>query len=168
MVAPVFCQPSEDYVLRLPPAAFRELPANIVNELQRRRCTIPQEAEARKPNNVIRGEFAKPGQTDWAVLCSVNGASAILVFWNGSEKNPAAIARFEDGIFLQELGGGRFGYSRAIRPVGKQFIMAHYRAQGGPKPPLLDHQGIDDYFVGKASQTWYFHSGKWLKLAGAD
>ncbi len=168
MAAPVFGQSWEDSIVRLPPAAFRELPASLVHELERRGCTIPQEADAKKPHNVTQGEFAKPGQTDWAVLCSVKGVSTILVFWNGSEKNPAAIARTEDRVFLQDLGGGRFGYSRAIRPAGKEFIMGHYRAYGGPKPPSIDHQGIDDYFVGKASETWYFHGGKWLKLTGAD
>src|SRR5947208_17097962 len=56
---------------------------------------IPQEAfspaNTKKANNVIKGEFARPGQTDWAVLCSVKGVSTILVFWNGSENNPAAL-----------------------------------------------------------------------------
>src|SRR5213594_295947 len=32
----------------------------------------------------------------WAVLCSVKGVSTILVFWNGSEKNPAALVPVED------------------------------------------------------------------------
>jgi hypothetical protein len=46
--------------------------------------------------------------------------------------------------------------------------MRHYRAYGGPKPPNIDHQGIDDAFIEKASTTHYFHQGKWLKLTGAD
>jgi len=52
----------EKYIVRLPPAAFLELPANLVQELQRRQCTIPQEAtSAKKPNNVIKGEFTRAG-----------------------------------------------------------------------------------------------------------
>src|SRR5438093_5178353 len=94
-----FSQSREAQVVRLPPTAFPELPANLVQELQRRQCTIPQETAseslapwyAKKPNNVIKGEFARPGQIDWAVLCSVKGISTILVFWNGSENNPAAL-----------------------------------------------------------------------------
>jgi len=46
--------------------------------------------------------------------------------------------------------------------------MRHYRAYGGPEPPPIEHQGIDDAFLGKASITWYFHKGKWLRLQGAD
>ena len=46
--------------------------------------------------------------------------------------------------------------------------MRHYRAYGGPVPPPIDHQGIDDAFLEKASVTWYFHECKWLRLQGAD
>jgi hypothetical protein len=89
---------AERRIVRLQPTAFPELPGNVVRALQGRGCTIPQEAYTKKRHNVIRGEFAKPGQIDWAVLCSVKGVSTILVFWNGSEKNPAAgtTVRFSD------------------------------------------------------------------------
>ena len=154
--------------MRLPPAAFPELPAGIVRALERRGCTIPQEAFSKRRNNVIRGAFVKAGQTDWAVLCSVNGASTILVFWNGSEKNPAEIAPLDDGIFLQGITADEVGYSRGLSAVGKDFIMRHYDAYAGPKPPPIRHQGIDDAFIEKASVTWYFYGGTWLKLTGAD
>ena len=78
---------AEKRIVRLPPAAFPGLPAGIVRALQRRGCTIPQEAFSKERNNVIRGAFVKAGQADWAVLSSVKGISTILVFWNGSEKN---------------------------------------------------------------------------------
>jgi hypothetical protein len=159
---------AERRIVRLSPTAFPELPRNVVRELQRRGCTVPQEAFTKKPHNVIRGEFGKPGETDWAVLCSVKGVSTILVFWNGSENNSGAIASMEDRNFLQGITANEIGYSRGIRPAGKDFIMRHNQAYGGPKPPPIDHQGIDDAFIEKASVTWYFHEGKWLKLTGAD
>lgn len=159
---------AERRIVRLPPTAFAELPRNLVRELQRRGCTVPQEAFTKKPHNVVRGEFAKSGQTDWAVLCSVKGASTILVFWNGSANNPGAIAPMEDRNFLQGITANEIGFSGGIAPVRKDFIMRHYNAYGGPKPPPIDHQGIDDAFIEKASVTWYFHGGKWLKLTGAD
>ena len=140
----------------------------MVRELERRGCTIPQTPFTKNPHNVIRGEFAKPGQTDWAVLCSVKGVSSILVFWKASEKNPAVIARMEDRIFLQGITADETGFSRAIDPVGKDFIMRHYDTYGGPKPPPIDHQGINDSFLEKASEVSYFYDGRWLKLTGAD
>jgi hypothetical protein len=39
---------------------------------------------------------------------------------------------------------------------------------GGPKPPPLDHEGISDIFIGKASVVWYWYRDRWLKLQGAD
>jgi hypothetical protein len=159
---------AERRIVRLPPTAFSELPGGVVRELQRQGCTIPQEAYTKKRHNVIKGEFGKQGQTDWAVLCSVKGVSSILVFWNGSEKNPASIASLEDRIFLQGITANQIGFSRGLAPVGKDSIMRHYRAYGGTKPPPIDHQGIDDAFIEKASVTWYFYRGKWLKLSGAD
>ena len=126
-----YFDPAERRIVRLRPAAFPELPGNVVRELQRRGCTIPQTAYSKKPHNVIRGEFARPGQIDWAVLCSVKGVSSILVFWNGSRIDLAEIAPLEDRIFLQGISPERAGYSREITPVGKHFIMRHYDAYGG-------------------------------------
>lgn len=136
--------------------------------MDRRGCTIPQEAFSKKPHNVIRGSFARPGQTDWAVLCSVKGTSTILVFWNGSPKNPAAIAASEDRNYLQGITQNEIGYSRGISAANRDFIMRHHQAYGGPTPPPIDHQGIDDAFLEKASVTWYLYRGKWLRLTGAD
>jgi hypothetical protein len=159
---------AERRIVRLPPTAFPELPGGVIHELERRGCTIPQEAFSKGRNNVIRGQFAKPGQTDWAVLCSVKGVSAILVFWNGSRKDPAEIARLEDRNYLQGMDENQIGFSRGIGVVGSDFIVRHYNAYGGTKPPPLDHQGIDDAFLEKASVVWYFYAGNWLKLTGAD
>jgi hypothetical protein len=144
---------------RLPPTAFPELPKNLVAELKRRGCSIPQPYTNQKAN-VIRGAFAKPGQTDWGVLCSAKGFSSILVFWNGSERNPAEIAKWQepDATVI---------YDHFINPVSRKFIMDHYRAYGGPKPPPIDHQGIESGGE-KASVVLYYYRGKWLKLQGAD
>ena len=116
----------------------------------------------------MKGEFAKPGQTDWAVLCSVGGISSILVFWNSSEVNSAEIEKMKDIDRLQSWVNDRMVYSRAITPVGRKYIMEHYNAYDRVKPPPIDHQGIDDAFVGKASVVLYFYQGKWLHLTGAD
>src|SRR5947199_7321223 len=145
----------QKYIVRLPPAAVTGLPANLARELQRRQCTIPQEAfspaNTKKANNVIKSEFARPGQTDWAVLCSVKGISTILVFWDASEKNPAALAPWKDSNYVQNVGGGRWGYSRRIEPMGMADIVRYHDLEhlGIPLPPI-DHQGINDQDNGKA------------------
>jgi hypothetical protein len=112
--------------------------------------------------------ICEAGQTDWAVLCSIAGVSTILVFWNASEIKPTEIAMGNDMDRLQSWSENKMVYSREIEAVGKSYIMEHYKACGGPKPSAIDHQGINDVFVGKASVVLYFYRGKWLQLSGAD
>jgi hypothetical protein len=159
---------AERQIVRLPPTAFHLLPKAVVGELQRRGCTIPQTGFSQAPGNVITGEFAKRGQKDWAVLCSVKGASSILVFWNGSAQNPADLGSADDLNYLQGSGGDKIVYSRGIGVVGDKVITEHYQAYGGPKPPPIDHDGIDDAFLEKASVVQYFFNGKWMQLTGSD
>lgn len=164
-------QIADEATVRLKPAAFSQLPQNIVSYLETRGCTVPQIFGETEPHNVIRGEFAKGGQFDWAVLCSRNRVSSILVFWNGSTKSVAEFARAKDRNFLQ-TGAGDDGskaiFSRAIGVVDKDYILEHYREYNGPKPPPIKHQGINDAYVEKASTVHYFYRGKWLQLQGAD
>ena len=160
---------ADEAAVRLKPSVFSQLPKNIVSYLQKRGCTVPQVFGETKPHNVIRGEFARSGQFDWAVLCSRKRVSAILVFWNGSTKSVSETARAEDRNFLQTISeGGKVGFSRAIDVVGKDYILEHYREYGGRKPPRIKHQGINDAFVEKASSVHYFYRKRWLELLGAD
>jgi hypothetical protein len=155
-------------IRRLPPSAFPNLPRTVAGELVKRGCTIPQVYSDPKPHNVISGNFAKKGQKDWAVLCSRAGVSSILLFWGGSAKDVEEIATSPDVDWLQGTGDFEIGYSRSISPVGKDYIIEHYQAYGGAKPPPIDHQGIDHGFVEKASVVLYHYRGEWLKLQGAD
>ena len=150
--------------IRLQPSVFSQLSENIVMELQSRQCTIPQIYDDPKPHNVISGEFKKQGQTDWAILCSKDLTSSILIFWNGSVENLSILYPLRDKGALQGIGNDRIGYSRYISVVGKAFIEKHYRAYGGTQPPSIDHEGIADGQVGKGSSVHYYHNGKWLQL----
>lgn len=160
---------AEKSVVRLPPRSFNRLPAVIVGDLERRRCRIPQTFTSGAPHNVIRGSFASKGQSDWAVLCSRNARSSILIYWNGSTRNVGRIGDAADSNFLQTIdGNGTIGFSRLISPVGRDTIIASYRSYGGPRPPKIAHDGIDDIYVEKASVVLYFYRGRWIELQGAD
>lgn len=166
--APLDFEKADTQVVRLSPSKFPQLPETIRRELDRRGCTIPQVWGDSRTHNVIHGSFIQKAELDWAVLCSVNRNSSILLFRNASPTRVIELAREADFEKLQGEGGDQVGYSRAISPVGREFIMRHYQAYGGVKPPPIDHQGIDDAFVEKASVVRYFHRGKWLELTGAD
>ena len=162
---------ADDIIRRLPPSAFSELPSPIRHTLEQRKCLIPQIWEGWKLNrhNVIRGAFLKKRQVDWAVLCSVEARSTILVFKKGSAQPVAELASANDQDFVQIVEPGKVGFSRVINGTGRERILQYYKEYGGTKPPPpLDHQGINDAFAEKASAIHYFYNDEWLKLPGAD
>ena len=153
---------------RLQPDAFVQLPAGVRTELQRLGCTVPQLHTGGAPHNVVRGQFNDTAGADWAVLCSRQRESSILVFWDGGVTNPSEIAHSPDLQFLQVVPPGQIGFSRAISLASPEYILERHKRYGGPKPPELTHAGINDVFVDKASKVWYWHGGKWRQLTGAD
>lgn len=156
-------------MVRLQPSAFHELSTPVRQELERRGCSIPQAFSTRAPHNVIRGRFTTPTQEDVAVLCSKERASSILVFRGGSAASVAELASLQDAGFLQVVGpDGAIGFSRKLAVADPGYIREHHERYGGPEPPALDHDGINDLFVEKASVVWYWDGGRWLQLTGAD
>jgi hypothetical protein len=153
---------------RLGVGDYPELPSGVAAVLRSRHCTIPQPNREGPARNVIQGEFFGKGEKGWAVLCSSGGKSSILVFRNNHDSSPDEIAESPDDRFLVDTGHGSTAYLREISAVDRKFIFRHYRAYGGPKPPPIDHNGIDDAFLEKASVTWYRYNGKWIELQGAD
>lgn len=155
--------------VRLAPSSFPALPAPIRRDLERRGCRVPQAAERPEPHNVIRGAFTGPNRIEWAVLCSVRNASRTLLYGNSGTAPIDSFAESRDIDFLQGIGNGRIGFSHRIGVVTAAYIRESAKAYGGPKPPpVIDHDGIEDAFVGKASAIAYFYRGKWLSLQGAD
>jgi hypothetical protein len=155
-------------VVRLAPSSFNQLPKAVMQELERRNCTIPQVWGEHPPGNVISGEFLKKGQKDWAALCSSNLKSSILVLPAGSPQNAFKVGEEEDLDMLQGIGEGKIGYSREITPVGEAFIRVHHQADADPKLPSIDHLGIRDTFAEKESVVFYYYQKKWLRLTGPD
>lgn len=155
-------------VQRLPLQAFADLPTLALHVFEEHGCAVPQVWYDDEPHNIISGEFAAPGQQDWAALCSRNGQSRIVVAWGGAAQCEAAVGEDEDRASLQGVGGGQIGFSRLLAAVHPGTIMRYYEEFGGPEPPLLTHQGINDIFVEKASVVRYCHGGEWLRLTGMD
>ena len=142
-------------IRRLGVEAFPQLPTAVAGVLRARNCRVPQPLADGAPRNVIRGEFIAKGEAGWAVFCSANNSTALLAFRNDRDTNPDTVTTSEDRSYMQGPDGEEPGYSHQIAAVGRDFIMRHYRAYGGPQPPPIDHQGIDDAFLEKASVTHY-------------
>jgi hypothetical protein len=155
--------------VRLTPSAVPGTPPAVREELDRRGCRIPQSYSNKTSHNVIRGRFTSSSQRDVAVLCSKDRVSSILVFRGGSAGLVEELASGPDRDYLQVVGsGGVVGYSRRLGVADAKYIREHHERDGGPEPPRLDHDGINDIFVGKGSIVWYFFGGRWLQLTGAD
>ena len=164
----------------LQPADVAELPPAFVEKLNARGCAIPQFGEVGRagdtagepaseatgrPTNVIRGEFARHGQEDWAVLCSKGGSSTIVIFWGKTTACPASLARLEDAHYLKRGKDKKVRYSRSIRALGEGEL--------GDRPGItglksFSHEGIDDRFVGKSSAFFYCSEGKWKIFPAKD
>ena len=160
-------------IRRLPPESFPALPPAVAAELRRRGCLVPQTWMADRigePHNVISGEFERPGQTDWAVLCSIKGTSSLLVFWDGRAADVEQVpgGTVPDEVYLQGVGGGRFGFGRLIQAVGRDVILRYLADNTGEESSPIDHQGINDAFLEKGSTVHYRSGGQWLRLPGAD
>src|SRR5512132_4208747 len=72
-----------DSIRRLAPSTFRQLPANVRRDLERRGCLVPQVWDRKRPHNVIHGAFTSAHASEWAVLCSVREISQILIYQMG-------------------------------------------------------------------------------------
>ena len=166
---PVISIPTPGTIVRLPPSAFPELPEDIRKFLEQRGITIPQSFQQREPHNVIQGYFRDVSRPDWAVLCSRNGASAIVVFWRGSLEGFTEFGRAPDNDWLQDVhGDGVLGYSRFLDVATPEAIEQYHKNFGGPVPPPLKHEGINDNILEKASTVWYWHEDRWLELQGLE
>lgn len=156
-------------ITSLSPDAFPAIPAAIRSALQRRGCRVPQPFASRAPQGVIRGSFYRPGVVDVAALCMHGDASVILIF-RGADANAVEElqSRPNDGYMQTIDGAGRTGFSRAIAVASPAVIRRQQARYGGPLPKLLDHDGIDDLYVEKASTIWYWQDGKWQPLTGSN
>ena len=159
---------ADSLALRFAPDSFAALPPVVRADMRHRGCTVPQSPELKERHNVISGAFIQAGQTDWAVLCSVKRVSRILVYRAGRADVVDSLGRAEDLGYLQTIGGDTIGFSRLIGVADGKYIEEHAAAYDGPKPPPIDHLGINDIFIGKASGIHYLYNGKWIGLLGAD
>ena len=140
-------------IVRLAPAVFSKLPSHVRSGLILNGCSVPQSFLANEPENAIAGSFTRKGSREWAVLCSANGVSSILIFGARSQVPLSRIAENPDDTYVQGIGGGRTGFSRRIS------------AASSPEPGLT---AIDDAYLDKASTVWVRRGRRWLETAGAD
>lgn len=147
----------------LPIASFPGLPAAIAAQLNEKKCMIPQTYQARTPENVIHGALERKGSDDWAVLCSVNGATTLYVFLQSQVAAPVALRHQRDTEWLgsEVLGAYGSAWGISLRPPAQIPV-----AKGGAFADRsnLDHDAIEDADIERSSATHYFQNGTWIIL----
>jgi hypothetical protein len=164
---------STPYLIRhLPVSSFPELPAVIVDLLNRRGCTIPQTYEAHRPENVVHASLEHAGSSDWAVLCSAQGTVSLLVFFDGAagqvESNPVILASSPETQRLQAHDpSGILGFNWGIDPATPQQV---HEAQSGlkPRPAQVDHDALADSTVERRTIYHFYAKSNWFLLDTAD
>lgn len=115
---------------------FPGLPPGVVADLNREGCRIPQSWHAVEPENVVSGRFTNSGQMDIAVLCSVKRTLSSRIYREGSTTDISVVNPVPDRAYLQDVGGGEIGYSRAIDVAGPDYIRDQHTVLGGPASPF--------------------------------
>jgi hypothetical protein len=166
------------HMSRLPPSSFKSAPKWVVEDLVARGCTIPQVPAfmlapfaAQEPSNLIRGQFARNGEWDWAAICSRGGKSRAVVLWGGPPACPSDLREVEDAGQLESIGAGKFGYDFFVVRVTSDQIRKDMRDWGEPnaeeKSRTILHDGIE-FPSGKGVAVWYCTLGQWTTPAAGD
>jgi len=92
----------------------------------------------------------------------------ILVFRGGRSNQVDELAEDADSQYLQVMTGSEIRYSRLLAVATPKIIRQRVGMHGTPRPRIVDHDGIENRFVGKAPVVWYWFGGKWIQLSGTD
>jgi len=151
-------------VRHLPVSSYPNLPLEVAGQLTDRGCLIPQTYQARRPENVVHASLQRPGSSDWAVLCSVQGAVHLLIFFGSTPGQPLTLASAPETQRLQpHFGTAVLGFNWGIDPSTPEAIR---QAQIGlsPRPARLDHDALADSAVDKKTIYHFFRNGVWSLL----
>ncbi len=151
-------------IRRLPLSAFPELPAAVRTVLEGRDCMVPQTYEARRPENVVHGEFWQKGSRDWAVLCSHEGSTSLLVFRSNALALPIELESGKDLDRLQARLNGTLGFAWGLDLAAPETVRRLVGSKTGP----IDHDGIQMSIVEKSSEIHYYQNGRWLEFDGLE
>jgi hypothetical protein len=156
---------SVPYLIRhLPVSSFPDLPATVADLLNRRGCLIPQTYEAHGPENVVHASLEQPGSSDWAVLCSAQGAVSLLVFFSGDPAQPMVLVSAQESERLQSYGSDSvLGFNWGIDPASPQRV---HELQTGMKsrPPTLDHDALADSVIDRRTVYRFYSKSAWTFL----
>jgi hypothetical protein len=157
------------YLIRhLPISSFPGLPDEFAVLLNRRGCLIPQTYEAHRPENVIHASLERPGSSDWAVLCSVQGTVSLLVFFSSAPASLHVLSAAPETERLQAHDpSGVLGFNWGIDPASPEQVR---QAQAGllHRPAPVDHDALADSLVDHHTVYHFYLKNAWIVLEMPD
>jgi hypothetical protein len=155
-------------VEHLPASSFPELPTAVAAELNRRGCLIPQTYEAHGPENVIHGSFKRPGEIDWAVLCSAHGTVSLLVFFDGAAANPEVLATAAETARLElNNASGKLEFDWGIDVASPEQVH-EAQSEMRRRPARLDHDAVADSVIDGPTVYRFYAGNAWTNVETND
>lgn len=150
---------------RLPVSSFPNLPPVVASALIKRGCMIPQTWQAHRPENVIEGSFAHAGSVDWAVLCSANGETSLLVFFaEASPQHPQELAEWPEKSRLQRHDpSGVLGFNWGIDAATPEQVHDALASQD-QRPTTPDHDAVADSVIDQKTIFHLYELGRWKQF----
>ena len=127
--------------------------------LQARRCEIPQAGNGTGGTNVIRGAFTAKDKVEWAILCSLNDSSQLLILSAETGAVVDSAAHPADADWIKRTVSDTWTYSQVIAVAPVDFLTNY----PGPFPTPIDHDGI-----GRQQDILYSSHGRWYIQSTSD
>jgi hypothetical protein len=156
---------STPYLIRhLPVSSFPGLPESFALQLNLRSCLIPQTYQAHRPENIIHASFERPGSSDWAALCAVQGTVSLLVFFASNPDSLIVLSVVPETDRLQAHGvSGVLGFNWAIDPASPEQIRQTRQSMVSRLPPI-DHDALADSIVDGRIVYRFYLKNLWTTL----
>ena len=156
------------YIVRhLPVNAFPQLPLGVQNELLGRGCLIPQTYEAHWPENVVHASLERPGSSDWAVLCSVDGRVSLLVFFADRAEPMVLVTASETDRLQAHSSSHVLGFNWGLDPASPEDVHEAQFGMSNP-PPRLDHDALADSVIDRKTTYRFYTKGAWTVVDTDD
>jgi hypothetical protein len=151
---------------------FPNVPKPIQEKLAAMGCEIPQSSDNSEPHNILKGQFAAAGQWDWAVVCSKNKQSILVILWGGPAQcdskpwGPYGDKETSEG--LNQPPAGPKKYFLTLEKVSAKFLNAHAEYQELKLPKGFTHDALGYSFPELGGHNDYCYNGKWVELGYVD
>jgi hypothetical protein len=156
-------------IRRIDASTAAHLPLWLRAALGARKCLIPQMHSDERLNNIHRGHFVDSVTESYALLCSRNGESSVVILTKDSSLTPPPILVRADTSFLVLMEGGgrgrRWEFARFLSALSPREVKSWCSLS--PIERDRPHEGVITFYQDRDATAYYFSrvSQTWLRCA---